>query len=385
MKKNKITVWAVLCMALAFTACTQDDAALPADTDNALAALPGNTPVQIITMLDGKETESRAEEDKTFAVNEIHKAGTMKASLYKVGANGIQMTEAGAYKDENGQKIEPDFTASGKNNSAYVPFDGISNMKGGSLTLNDVPKDQWTVLVGERQITNSETNLTDSILGWSQVAIKDGTTDPVLVYNMKRTRAKVTLQLKHPNSNDLLCMCEGVEAAVWVKRTLTSVVPNGSSYDMAIYDRVENNEKSLGWCNLSVPVKADATALDDGYVGTHSGKSNITQLTGLVYATATHELEDGTYSSISDASFDLSQAEKAYIWVEINHNHDYKDKYPDYPHLGDNGGGTYRVNLEGIEMGNGNKLTRLKAGKHYIITLELEHNKLVSASATIGN
>lgn len=396
MKKNKITVWAVLCMALAFTACTQDDTALPADTDNALASLPGNTPVQIITMLDGKETESRAEEDKTFAANEIHESGTMKASLYMVGQEGIQMTEAGAYKDENGRKIEPDFTASGENNSAYVPFDGISNMKnssGGSLTLDDVPKDQWTVLVGEKQSTNSDVNLTDSIIGWSQLAIRKNNNQdiPVLVYNMNHTRAKVTLQLKHPNSNDLLCMCKGVEAAVWVKRTLTSVVPNGSSYDMAIYDRVENNEKSLGWCNLSVPVKADATALNAGYEETHDGKSDITQLTGLVYATATHMLENGTYSP-TDGVFNVlageaQYEEDAFLSVEIDHGHDDLTHHPNYPHLdtaNGEGGGYYTIKLSQVKMSDNSYLNKLEAGKHYIITLELEHNKLVSAFATIG-
>lgn len=393
MKKNKITVWAVLCMALAFTACTQDDAALPADTDNALAALPGNTPVQIITMLDGKETESRAATE-TFAENEIHEAGKMVAHLYIDKANGTSW-------GNDGKNLQADLTAGNYDNEGvnYVSFDGIKGNQ--SLTLNMFPnKNEWTILWGDHK--KSVFALADSICGWSQLALHAETQKPVLVYNMHRTRAKVTLKLKDADTQKDMCLYKGVFASVFTEQTLSSVIKENGDFALAIYNnplKSKTNEWDAEYfheSNLHLPYNVNG--VQQSVSTDHAEGSGLYELTGLVYASATHTLVDGTFTKLSDpdnetVNYDWvtpgSDKGKAYLWVEIYHGHDDNDentgKYPDYPHLGDNGGGTYRVNLEDIDMGNGNKLTRLEAGKHYIITLELEHNKLVQASATIGS
>lgn len=397
MKKNKITVWAVLCMALAFTACTQDDAALPADTDNALAALPGNTPVQIITMLDGKETESRAATE-TFAENEIHEAGKMVAHLYIDKANGTSW-------GNDGKNLQADLTAGNHDNEEanYVSFDGIKGNQ--SLTLNMFPnKNEWTILWGDHK--KSVFALADSICGWSQLALhatKDNT--PVLVYNMHRTRAKVTLKLKDGVTGNDMCLYKGVFASVFTEQTLSSVIKENGDFALAIYNnplKSKTNEWDAEYfheSNLHLPYNVNG--VQQSVSTDHAEGSGLYELTGLVYASATHKYEltnnstmtqGGTFTRLDNLTQETVNYDwanpgkgKAYLWVEIDHGHDNQTTYPDYPHLGDNGGGTYRVNLEDIDMGNGKKLTRLEAGKHYIITLELNHNKLVQASATIGS
>lgn len=396
MKKNKITVWAVLCMALAFTACTQDDAALPADTDNALAALPDNTPVQIITMLDGKETESRAATE-TFAENEIHEAGKMVAHLYIVDDNGTSW-------GNDGKQMEIDFAAGDHNNDGnnYVSFDGIKGNTELSLGMfqNEI---KWTILWGENH--KSVFSLADSICGWSQLALHATTGKPVLVYNMHRTRAKVTLKLKDAETGNDMCLYKGVFASVFTEQTLSSVIKENNDFALAIYNnplKSKNNDGDAEYfheSNLHLPYNVDG--VQQSVSTDHAEGSGLYELTGLVYASATHKYEltdnstmtqGGTFTRLENLTQETVNYDwagqgkgKAYLWVEIDHGHDNQTTYPDYPHLGDNGGGTYRVNLEDIEMGNGKQLTRLDAGKHYIITLELNHNKLVKSTATIGN
>ena len=372
---NHKNILAVLFLALSITACTQEESVVPTDTDNVLSQLPGNTPVRIITLLDGKETESRAGTDETFAANEIHEQGKLKASLYI-------MKDEIARVGNDGGLVEADFTAG--EGEEGVTFDGISAMKNATdkkLTLNAFPnRNEWTILWGEYYTEVS--SLADSICGWSQLAIHAETNEPVLVYNMQRTRAKVTLKLTDADTNEDMCLCEEVSATIYTEETLSSVVREEDGFALAIFNNplkvTPLSERYLG-----LPYNVEGVKLD--LEESHAVEEKLTELTGLARASATHKytltdnstmVKGGTIERLTET--EMAKKTEGYLSVTIG------DDYPHFETEKNEVGGTYQISLKDIDMGDGGKLTRLEAGHHYIITLSLSHNKLVSATAAIG-
>ena len=321
---GNLNIWAAL-LVVVVAACTNDDTALQGTAvDNSLHA-SRNTPVKLITALEDEEDES----DKTYAAGEITKESKISAKLYIYIQNGTSEVSTKSASD--------------------VGFDGISGL---NLTLNDFPnKNEWTVLCAS---TNE-----DYVYGWSQVTPHAEEEDtPVLAYQMKRARAKLTVKLKEKDKNGFLELSDKVKITVKAETSTPQVLgTNGNDFQLIAYREsgsIVTNEYSL-----EMPTKL-------------GGNFVVTEKTVLLPATSTHvKNTDGTYTMES------RNDEQSVLTVVVADNYESL--------TGNQVGGTYSVSLKDITMNEGSKLTKLVAGHHYVITLTLTHNKVVSATASFSD
>ena len=320
---GNLNIWAAL-FVIVFAACTNDDTALQGTAvDNSLHA-SRNTPVKLITALEDEEDES----DKTYAAGEITKESKISAKLY-------------IYK----QNIDGTSEVSTKS-ASDVDFDGISGL---NLTLNDFPnQNEWTVLCAE---TNQ-----DCVYGWSQVTFPvDNVNTPVLTYQMKHARAKLTVKLKEKGKDGFLELSDKVKITINAETSTPKVLgTNGNDFQLIAY-RQSGNIVTQEYL-LEMPTKLGGNLVE-------------TEKTALVPATSIYvENVDGTYTQ------ETRNDEQSVLTVVV------EDTYESL--TGDQVGGIYSVSLKDITIDGGSKLTKLEAGHHYVITLTLTHNKVLSATAS---
>ena len=105
---------------------------------------------------------------------------------------------------------------------------------------------------------------------------------------------------------------------------------------------------------------------DESYYG-----ENNNMLTAIVTPSPTHILEeDQTYTPIEQKFTD-----DEVLTITVN-----TDPDGDGPQTT----GTYKLKLSDVKLSETENLTALKSGEHYILTVTLKHNTLVSATATVA-
>lgn len=134
------------------------------------------------------------------------------------------------------------------------------------------------------------------------------------------------------------------------------------------------NPAGFGWsvCDLGQSwtqyLRAMRNADDTKY---YYGAQNNT-LAAIVLPTPTHTNEDNHYFTPIPGGAKFTDDDVLTITV--------KDDYVGL--TGSQTGGTYKQKLSDVKLSETENLTALKSGEHYILTVTLKHNTLVSATAT---
>lgn len=284
---NKIIY--TLLLGICFTACTNEE---PAGLET-LFGLPGDTPVRVIAEIEEKApSRTEGETENTYAAGEIHK-GSASVS--------ISLTN-------------PD-----KEVTNGVTFEGINDALG--LTANDFASFQgWSVL----RVKTEQ----DILVGWSQ---PEDNTNPVLFFNLKHARAKLTLKIQDNDGNNVE-LSNGVTAKVKAYLTEPEITSTEGTEPTFTLKKVEN--APLQDFTLTTPVDAGG-----------QNTSVTTELTALIPATTNDDLTDDEV-------------------LEITKDSD-----------------TYTVKLNEITIDNGTH--PFAPGNHIILTVKLR-NVSASVNATLG-
>lgn len=371
---RKASVLCTLCSVLLISSCTHDEITPPVNTTNdALALLPGNTPVGIkAEITDNREqsTTTRAEGDESattyYALDEIHADMNVTFIMYLPGAS-----------DEN--NLQRRGTSTLNTLADTEPFSTLM-LKDFNLTEgNGRCVSRWTVL------TASSGGI-DNLWGWARLTA-DANGQPVLNYAMQRGNAKVTIVVQDENGQPVDVSGDKVTATVSLPKTTSEVIytPEGETEGKHLNLYLQTEVKTLA---ADEDIDPNRIALGTSAIGTENfdfdgmlttdvngyyGENNNT-LTAIVSATATHTTTNGTTFTPIAGGPQFTDADKLTIIVA-----------DDYSGLtSSQTGGTYSLKLSEVKLSDTEYLTALEPGKHYTLTVTLRHNTLVAATATIG-
>ena len=361
---KKIAYIAIGVMLLGITSCTQEDSPLHATAPDALAQLPGDTPVILETAIAGTGVvEARSTNEPLYAVGEIHAAttGSLTQTLdMPGGSNGTQKSLAGTFADMTGNAplYLKDFNLVASGNSCVT---------------------RWTTL----QVSNS----TDDLQGWAKLRLDATTQQPVLTYELQHTGARISLNVVDGSDNPIDMTPNENTAVVSLMPSLVTIV----------YENGQNGGDCATFLNTiatntSDPMDASIDATKIGLAACSSGSSltgyvleapvdasgaavNGTPenlLMGLVPATASHSVSGAVYTPLSGGA-QLTGDEVLTVTIGAD---------PD----GDSGSlttGKYVLPLNQVQLAGGETLQALKPGDHLELTVTIHHNRLIVATATI--
>ena len=360
-------------MALSFSACQNEEPLDAPVAKDALALMPAETPVSIQAQLQGGFAQGGSRTGTTtnwYASDEIHptKQNMRFTLLMPGGSSETVLTNQLSSFDQLPQT---------------EPFSTLM-LKDFNLTEgNNRCVSRWTSLY----VTS---NGSDWLFGFARLKA-NASGQPVLDYGkLGRAYAKVTLVLQDELQQPIAVNQHGILAKLTQAKSNVGAMytPEGETQGMA-FSNIKNGiqtlvsdeeiaKENLGWAvlkndgmwehSLSGMCNADGT---EYYFG-----ANDNELTAIVFPTPTHVSEDRIYTPIQGGP-QLTDAEV--LTIEVNTDPD-----------GANGPlttGKYTLKLKDVkvvENGQQKPLTALESGKHYTLTVTLQHNMLVQATATIG-
>ena len=372
---NIVTVILTIIMALSFSACQSEEPLDAPVAKDALALLPADTPVGIQAQLKGgfAQGESRTEATNWYASNEIHPTKDVVFYMYLPGA------------------ADPNKTILGTN--GHIPFGSLTTTEPfSSLKLKD-----FNLTEGGDRCVSRWTALMATYSGWDNLfgfaRLKaDAQGNPVLDFgDLKRADTKVTLVLKD-EKGDPICLNDyskvSAELSFQESSTYPIYTPEGETQAISFSDYLTEiktlkadeaiDPTGFGWTADATGLysTADLSAMRnaDGTEKYYGEQNNM--LTAIVCPTPTHkDNNDNTFTPIEGGP-QLTDDDKLIIKVKQD---------PD-----GNGPlttGTYTLKLKDVmvtENGQQKPLTALKSGEHLTLTVTLQHNMLVQATATIG-
>ncbi len=372
---RKASVLCTLCSVLLISSCTHDEIIPPVNTTNdALALLPGNTPVGVkAEITDNREqsTTTRAEGDESattyYASYEIHADMNVNFTMYLPGASD----------DNNLQRLG---TSTLNTLATTEPFSTLM-LKDFNLTEGNYRSvSRWTLL------TANNSGI-DNLWGWARLTADATTGQPVLDYTMQRGNAKVTIVVQDENGQPVDVSGGKVTATVSLPKTTPILIytPEDETAGKILHfylqtevktlagdEAIDPNRIALGTCAGGTEnFDFDGMVTADGTGSYYYGEQNNT-LTGIVSATATHTTDNTTFTPIEGGP-QFTDTDKLTITVNTD---------PDGNGLQTTG--TYSLKLSDVKLSDTENLTALEPGKHYTLTVTLRHNTLVAATATIG-
>lgn len=359
---KKIAYIAMGVMLLGITSCTQEDSPLHATAPDALAQLPGDTPVILETAIAGTGVvEARSTNEPLYAVGEIHTAttGVLTQTLdMPGGSNGTQKSLAGTFADMTGNVpvYLKDFNLVASGNSCVT---------------------RWTTL----QVSNS----TDDLQGWAKLRLDATTQQPVLTYELQHTGARISLNVVDGSSSPI-DMTPAANTAVvsLMPSTVTVVYGDEQSGYATFLNTVSTNttdptDASIDATRIGLAACASGSSLtgyaleapvDASGAAVNGTPENL--LMGLVPATASHSVSGAVYTPLSGGA-QLTGDEVLTVTIGAD---------PD----GDSGSlttGKYVLPLNQVQLAGGETLQALKPGDHLELTVTIHHNRLIAATATI--
>lgn len=361
-------------MALSFSACQNEEPLDAPVAKDALALMPAETPVSIQAQLQGGFAQGGSRTGTTtnwYASDEIHptKQNMRFTLLMPGGSSETVLTNQLSSFDQLPQT---------------EPFSTLM-LKDFNLTEgNNRCVSRWTSLY----VTS---NGSDWLFGFARLKA-NASGQPVLDYGkLGRAYAKVTLVLQDELQQPIAVNQHGILAKLTQAKSSVGPMytPEGETQGMA-FSNIKNGiqtlvsdeeiaKENLGWAvlkndgmwehSLSGMCNADGT---EYYFG-----ANDNELTAIVFPTPTHVSEDRIYTPIQGGP---QLTDDEVLTIEVNTDPD-----------GANGPlttGKYTLKLKDVkvvENGQQKPLTALESGKHLTLTVTLQHNMLVQATATIGD
>ena len=311
------------------TSCSQEAVIAPQDTPDALAMMNPDTPVGIsaemktpntTTRGNGQSVELTASTQGTYTLT--FPGGTSTTAITK------ENITVGEVNSTNFPLYLKDFNLTEGNNRCVT---------------------RWALLEGD--------NVADYVLGWARLTAGDNG-EPTLAFGeLKHANAKITLVLKDDNNNSIT-LDDGVSASYILQGTSTQAVETVSGEELTQYlqciQSLANDPKDDNVFSLNV--YADETVDNSGSFSADG--------VAIVRPTPTGG----------------NLVETDILTITVN-----KDPDGNGPQTT----GTYKlklsdVKLSDVKLSETENLTALKSGEHYILTVTLKHNTLVSATATVA-
>ena len=319
---RKASVLCTLCSVLLISSCTHDEIIPPVNTTNdALALLPGNTPVEISAEVG--EVTSRSSELTSITT------GTYTMTLPR-GASATVIRKS-------------NINVEGVNTTNFPLYLKEFNLVEG----NNRCVTRWALLEGD--------NVTDYVLGWARLTHNNG--QPTLDFGqLKHANSKITLIVKD-GENSTVDFSSGNKASFALQGASTQAVVTATGEELTAYlgDIKMLADDPTDASGFSLKVVADADADNTGDFSVVDGK-----VEAIVRPTPTGGA--------------LADTDKLTITIA-----------DDYSGLtSSQTGGTYSLKLSEVKLSDTKYLTALEPGKHYTLTVTLRHNTLVAATATIG-
>ncbi|MBR5541543.1 MAG: leucine-rich repeat domain-containing protein [Bacteroides sp.] len=370
MNKKKIYFIFALCGLLSFTSCQNEEPLDAPVAKDALALLPADTPVGIQAQLKGgfAQGESRTTATNWYAWNEIHPTQNVVFNMYLPGAADPNKTTLGA--------------------SNFIPFGSLSTTEPfSSLKLKDFNLTEggnrcvsrWTAL-------HADYSGLDNLYSFARLEA-DAQGNPVLNYGeLQRADTKVTLVLKDEMGAAIAVNDGKVSAKLSMRRcsVCTIYTPAGQTKGVRFIDYMPTIQTLAddaaidpegfgcavfsfdGDASYSLAPMMNASGSEYSY-GVHNN-----MLTTILPATPTHTTTNRVYYTPIENP-QLTDAEV--LTIEVN-----TDPDGDGPLTT----GKYTLKLKDVKLADGTNLTALKSGEHLTLTVTLQHNMLVEATATIG-
>lgn len=323
--------------------------------EDRLALLPANTAVGIDATIADLATRSGSTE---YASNEIHSTRSANYTLHIPG--GSKQTSF----------VNEGVTLEGLGSALQLQLNDFNLTTGNGNVVS-----RWTQL----EATNGE----DRLVGAARLDV-DSDGNPSLDYSLNHARAKVTVRVHDVVNMGDLAYNEGItvtlshqssEADIFVKgeggtlTKMTTVAASNTSdpADQAIADPTlmvyRTGEATTKVTTLTVPEYA-------------SGNPTTTKAiySGVVDATPQYLFDEESNTLTALGSWGLTDED--FITITID---------DDYAGLASSeAGGKYTLKLSDVQF-MGTPLTSLKLGSHITITVALEYNDRVVATATIGD
>ena len=319
---RKASVLCTLCSVLLISSCTHDEITPPVNTTNdALALLPGNTPVEIsaeVGEVTSRSSELTSITTGTYTMTLPRGASATVIRKSSINVEGVNTTNFPLYLK--------DFNLVEGNNRCVT---------------------RWALLEGD--------NVTDYVLGWARLTHNNG--QPTLDFGqLKHANSKITLIVKD-GENSTVDFSTDNKASFALQGASTQAVVTATGEVLTAYlgDIKMLADDPTDASGFSLKVVADADANNTGDFSVVDGK-----VEAIVRPTPTGGA--------------LADTDKLTITIA-----------DDYSGLtSSQTGGTYSLKLSEVKLSDTKYLTALEPGKHYTLTVTLRHNTLVAATATIG-
>lgn len=307
------------------TSCSQEAVIAPQVTPDALAMMNPDTPVGISAEMKTPNTTTRGNGQS------VELTASTQGTYTLTFPGGTSTT---AITKEN-------ITVDGVNSTNFPLYLKDFNLTEG----NNRCVTRWALLEGD--------NVADYVLGWARLTAGDNG-EPTLAFGeLKHANAKITLVLKDDNNNSIT-LDDGVSASYILQGTSTQAVETASGEELTQYlqciQSLANDPKDDNVFSLNV--YADETVDNSGSFSADG--------VAIVRPTPT--------------GGNLVETDILTITVA--------DSYSGL--TGTQAGGTYKLKLSDVKLSETENLTALKSGEHYILTVTLKHNTLVSATATVA-
>ena len=350
----------LLVSALSIAGCTNQFAEPEYGTDG-LSRLPAETPISLNANI------TKAGESTLYAYNEIHELTETDYKLFMPGSTG-SVNISGVYEGISGFVNSLDLHVYDFNLSTAKHSDGVKVVS------------RWTQLEVE--------NGADQLIAATRLSVDENTENPVLDYNLEHAGTRVSVTLRESANSTgtgksrLMDYRDGLSVEINHQTSRADYFLNGKrlinlasanttdpddadiqSYEMCTYKSGEGYKTT----ELEVPVLADGTPSEQTYA----------LFSAILPATPMYEYnqETGEVTELVSPGF----TDEDYIVVTVD------DVYVDGHYNNITSGGTYKIRLSDIytELYSGTKLTSLEPGKHLSITLEIDFNNKVQATAEV--
>ena len=348
------------------TSCSQEAVIAPQDTPDALAMMNPDTPVGISAQVESVKGQATTraiwEELPDYAWNEAHQESDyITAVVMAPGAITMNNYVAG-----NSQDGYVTLQILGEKFPFYLKDFNLAEG-------NDRCVTRWTTL----GMYVKDGPYYESLLGMARLTAKATTGQPELNYTLHQTGAKLTVKLVDTKGSPIT-----IDDAITVKANVQGSIPQYIYTDGTTNSHVINKlqsiktleeDKALDADNfhmVSIPGQGGEVYLKQLVSASGFSSENGNKVSAVVAATPTHDGAD--YAPLENSG--LTDADVLTITV--------KDDYKGL--TGSQTGGTYKLKLSDVKLSETKNLTALKSGEHYILTVTLKHNTLVSATATVA-
>ena len=261
--------------------------------------------------------------------------------------------------------------AEADNNTDYdftltIPGGSISTQHTGSATVatlgnafSTLQLNHFNLVEGKSRCVSRWTVLEAAAEGYETLTgvarlTADANGLPTLNYTMQHTGAKVTVVLT--NGTTPFSTIDGIGATLTVQNSKGMWKYGNDDLIGYLGDvKAQNSDPAADDANIKLAIVTDATPLSP--IAMTSANSTFTTIVPATPDGATLADTDVLTITVPDNYTGLTSPET---------------------------GGTYTLKLKDVKLADGTNLTALKSGKHLTLTVTLQHNMLVEATATIG-